>query len=288
MAAATPPLLLLLLLLLLLQLLPTHAAAQPWWRHGGLDCFSGRGATDLESPPGSSLGAMPLAECQRRCLATQGCTAVTTDVVNLTWAVHVNTNCYAGHGKCPAPPPLRGVAFGPAGRATVDPRRCIRPRSPRHLACLLRRRSPPPPLARLQLANHSKPGAGCVWLCPAPATPQPRDPLLLLPHHPRSRGSQPAAVPVSHVLAPARLRALRPPSLQTSKPLRPRCCCCWRWRRHTGTAGATDVVDGDGTADSCYVMSLVRTFCGALPPSPRRAPLSGACRGHGRGAHLQL
>ena len=65
-----------------------------WKRHAGLNCDS----TDMESPRGSSAGAMPLAQCQQTCVATPGCSAVTTDVLNLSWARHAAHNCYTGHG----------------------------------------------------------------------------------------------------------------------------------------------------------------------------------------------
>ena len=107
------PWLLCAMLALLLLCAAATAAPSPgpgWRRHAGLDCSNGHGAVDLEQPPGSSLGAMPLARCLGACRATPNCTAVVTDVLNVSWSVHRSVNCYAG----------RGAAELIDGQGTVD------------------------------------------------------------------------------------------------------------------------------------------------------------------------
>ena len=45
----------------------------------GANCYDRHGATDLESPEGSSAGSMDLDSCQALCDSTDGCTAVVHD-----------------------------------------------------------------------------------------------------------------------------------------------------------------------------------------------------------------
>jgi hypothetical protein len=70
-----------------------------WRRHAGLNCHS----SSMPHPQldGSAVegdGSMSLAQCQQTCAATPGCSAVTMDVLNLSWTRHVAHNCYTGHG----------------------------------------------------------------------------------------------------------------------------------------------------------------------------------------------
>ena len=55
----------------------TSSQSNSWVRNDGLNCYANHGAVDLESPPGSSCGVMSLNDCQTKCQATLGCTAVT-------------------------------------------------------------------------------------------------------------------------------------------------------------------------------------------------------------------
>jgi len=54
----------------------TYVAGQ-WAHAAGVNCYSGKGATDLESPPGSNCGTMSLDACQAKCQATEGCDGIT-------------------------------------------------------------------------------------------------------------------------------------------------------------------------------------------------------------------
>ncbi|KAL1504359.1 hypothetical protein AB1Y20_010765 [Prymnesium parvum] len=57
---------------------PAVAGCAGYKLHSGHNCWgSGHGAVDLESPPRSSCGTMPLADCQKKCDQTQGCDGVT-------------------------------------------------------------------------------------------------------------------------------------------------------------------------------------------------------------------
>ena len=67
-----------------------------WTRHAGLNCLSK--GEDLEVPEGSSAGILSLEDCQQECIDMAGCDGVVRDVLNLTWDVQPNTNCYEGHG----------------------------------------------------------------------------------------------------------------------------------------------------------------------------------------------
>jgi hypothetical protein len=92
--------------------LASDATATTWRRHAGIDCSEDSGATALElaaattpvglqdgrSGAGGSAALLSLAQCQQKCVATPGCSALTTDVVNISWAKHAAHNCYTGHG----------------------------------------------------------------------------------------------------------------------------------------------------------------------------------------------
>ena len=85
---------------------PSQAAiGTTWKRHAGVDCSEGSGAARVGSARlHSDVAELPLdltmslAQCQQRCSATRGCSALTTDVLNVSWAKHAAHNCYSGHG----------------------------------------------------------------------------------------------------------------------------------------------------------------------------------------------
>jgi hypothetical protein len=57
----------------------SSSLAAEWTEHDGYNCYEDHGATDLESPPGSSCGSMAVAECEAKCDSLSGCTSITVD-----------------------------------------------------------------------------------------------------------------------------------------------------------------------------------------------------------------
>lgn len=85
-----------------------HAAVPrtTWKRHAGVDCslqmtagtgdFSNGSSKQL---PGRQVRVRTsVAKCQAKCSETPGCSAVTVEVLNISWAKHAAHNCYKGHG----------------------------------------------------------------------------------------------------------------------------------------------------------------------------------------------
>jgi hypothetical protein len=50
-----------------------------WVAYNGSNCYTSEGATDLESPEGTSCGQMDVVGCEEMCLTTKNCTAITFD-----------------------------------------------------------------------------------------------------------------------------------------------------------------------------------------------------------------
>eukprot|EP01062_Namystynia_karyoxenos_P014033 TRINITY_DN1504_c0_g1_i1.p1 TRINITY_DN1504_c0_g1~~TRINITY_DN1504_c0_g1_i1.p1 ORF type:complete len:503 (+),score=134.16 TRINITY_DN1504_c0_g1_i1:85-1593(+) len=63
-------------LLLFVAGIAAAEASEVWVHYQGLNCYTGYGATDLENPPGSSIGSMPLDQCRVQCMTAKGCTGV--------------------------------------------------------------------------------------------------------------------------------------------------------------------------------------------------------------------
>ena len=50
---------------------------EPWMQHRGTNCYSGHGATDLDS--GHGCGKMSVAACQAKCGTLPACTGITVN-----------------------------------------------------------------------------------------------------------------------------------------------------------------------------------------------------------------
>jgi hypothetical protein len=55
---------------------PVPGPGGEWLPYSGLNCYTGHGGTDLETPQGGSCGKLSLDACQSKCANTSGCTAI--------------------------------------------------------------------------------------------------------------------------------------------------------------------------------------------------------------------
>jgi formylglycine-generating enzyme required for sulfatase activity len=69
--------------------LHTEGQAHTWGLARGFNCYQGAGATDLETPQGSSYGDVSFADCKKACIGMTNCTAIS--VQNITGG---NVTCY--------------------------------------------------------------------------------------------------------------------------------------------------------------------------------------------------
>ena len=71
-------------------------AVTGWHQHGGVNCYHGRGGTEIDHDPiGSNL---TLEECQQQCEATIDCVGIVRKVADVRWTAHSDANCYDGAG----------------------------------------------------------------------------------------------------------------------------------------------------------------------------------------------
>ena len=80
------------------MLLLSHLAplcSLTYWRHGGVNCYAGAGATEIDHNP---AGKMTAASCQQLCDNTTDCAGVVFRRLELQWTRHADTNCYEGYG----------------------------------------------------------------------------------------------------------------------------------------------------------------------------------------------